>query len=1035
MNKFVCLVVPLLVIQCCLQVTGMSSMDADGSTGMEIAGRIIFVNASGGGDYTHIQWAIDNASDGDAIFVEAGTYRENLIINKTINLTGLGWDDTIIDGGRKGDTVYITADWVNVSGFNIRNSGNVWNDAGIDLYGVHHNRIERNLFVNNQRRAIYLESNSYANRISNNTCSDNDQYTIVLVGSYNNFINDNNCSGNDKGIWLYSSNGNEISNNTCENNSQGGIYVRSSNENLISNNLCINGREGISIIDSEANIINANNCSNQQIGISLDGSVRNNLTDNEMIKGGIYLEGNSLEEWGTNEIDDSNMVNGKPFFFYYNISNKVISPGAGQIIFVDCHGMKVVDQDINNVSTGLLLVSSTNITVANNQFTSNSLHGIEIWDSFGINISQNMFISNDYTGIYLDSSSEIAVVNNQFISNSIYGIEIWDSYGNVISNNSFILNYYVGIFFKRSNDNIIMGNTCRYNGYYAIHFDRSNRNTISNNMVTENHYSGIYFVYSEYNVISNNLCTNNSNGIDLVHSDFNTLSDNFCNSNTINGINIRYSDRITISANICRSNQQNGNYIYVTRSSSISKNICSNNFGEGMILYNSLNCSVSENTYAYNKGNGLSLQSCRKNSIYQNTFEANLKHGICLSYYNDNCDYNTIMNNTIISNDYYGVVTNTGTQDNSIFRNRLYFNNGGTNQALDNGTRNDWSSSDEGNYWSDWITPDSNMDGIVDIPYNIKGTTNTKDFFPLTNPARVPVPKADAGYDIIVNQHEEVIFSASGCKNPSYITNYTWSFTYQGHKQYIYGSDTNYIFDIAGIYEVSLHVNNKYNHGSSDTLSITVKDITPPFACAGEDVFINQHDTVTLNGTKSQDNIGITIHKWNFIYEGIFRTFLGSSQVFKFNIAGIYPVILEVADAEGNWGTDIININVRDITDPIANAGENQTVIQHDSILLNGALSWDNIEITNFTWSFVYAENDLTFYGKTTSFAFNIIGHYSIRLTVSDKSGNRDVDFVNITVLDATPPHANAGKNVFIDEGCLLVFDGSNSWDNVEIKE
>ncbi len=122
-----------------------------------------------------------------------------------------------------------------MSGFNIRNSGNVWNDAGIDLYGVHHNRIERNLFVNNQRRAIYLESNSYANRISNNTCSDNDQYTIVLVGSYNNFINDNNCSGNDKGIWLYSSNGNEISNNTCENNSQGGIYVRSSNENLISN--------------------------------------------------------------------------------------------------------------------------------------------------------------------------------------------------------------------------------------------------------------------------------------------------------------------------------------------------------------------------------------------------------------------------------------------------------------------------------------------------------------------------------------------------------------------------------------------------------------------------------------------------------------------------------------------------------------------------------------------------------------------------------------------------------------------------------
>ncbi|MDP7420643.1 MAG: hypothetical protein QGH40_02135, partial [bacterium] len=34
--------------------------------------RTIIVNASGDGDCTHIQWAIDNASDGDTVNVEAG---------------------------------------------------------------------------------------------------------------------------------------------------------------------------------------------------------------------------------------------------------------------------------------------------------------------------------------------------------------------------------------------------------------------------------------------------------------------------------------------------------------------------------------------------------------------------------------------------------------------------------------------------------------------------------------------------------------------------------------------------------------------------------------------------------------------------------------------------------------------------------------------------------------------------------------------------------------------------------------------------
>ena len=43
-----------------------------------------------------------------------------------------------------------------------------------------------------------------------------------------------------------------------------------------------------------------------------------------------------------------------------------------------------------------------------------------------------------------------------------------------------------------------------------------------------------------------------------------------------------------------------------------------------------------------------------------------------------------------------------------------------------------WSRYDYGNYWSDWLSPDTNNDGIVDCPYQIAGGNNT-DAYPLAD--------------------------------------------------------------------------------------------------------------------------------------------------------------------------------------------------------------------------------------------------------------------------------------------------------------
>ncbi|MCW4033829.1 MAG: pectinesterase family protein, partial [Candidatus Bathyarchaeota archaeon] len=116
-------------------------------------------------DYSTIQEAINNASDGDTVFVKAGTYYEALVIETSISLVGEDSASTVIDGSNSSvtDVVQVKADNVTVSGFTIRNS------SGAKYY---------------EKAGVYVEFSSGAN-ISGNIIMDNYGHGVHLVGSSN----------------------------------------------------------------------------------------------------------------------------------------------------------------------------------------------------------------------------------------------------------------------------------------------------------------------------------------------------------------------------------------------------------------------------------------------------------------------------------------------------------------------------------------------------------------------------------------------------------------------------------------------------------------------------------------------------------------------------------------------------------------------------------------------------------------------------------------------------------------------------------
>jgi len=249
-------------------------------------GNTLYVGGNGTGNYTQIQDAIDNASDGDTVFVynESSPYYENVIVNKSINLIGEDRNTTIIDGNW--NEVYvlrITADYVGVSGFMIKNSGN-----GIEMWS-NHSIIKGNIITNNNWNGIYLYK-SHDNHIIKNNISKNGG-GIWLDGSKNNIIMENEIiDHSDEGIRLDYSIHNNISRNIISNSTWNIVFHFYSSKNIIRNNIIRGGRHrGILIMyGSNKNTIYGNTIANSGwVGIQLETN-GNKVCHNNFIKNKIH---------------------------------------------------------------------------------------------------------------------------------------------------------------------------------------------------------------------------------------------------------------------------------------------------------------------------------------------------------------------------------------------------------------------------------------------------------------------------------------------------------------------------------------------------------------------------------------------------------------------------------------------------------------------------------------------------------------------------------------------------------------------------
>ena len=338
----------------------------------------LYVGGYGPGNYTRIQDAIDNASNGDIIYVFNGIYEEQISVDKSLMIEGESKNNTYIQGGFN-----VSIDNIIIQNFNITNGYKVDSIGnGCHYFGLYvmssNNSFYNNIFWNitgdtgdfeengGNAAGIYL-NNSDQNIISLNT------FSKILGGNGGPSAEGYDYDGGiGSGLYLVNSNNNNISHNSLE-NIKGGT-----------------GQQG-----------------GQGVGIFLNSSMANTILSIDMsnISGG---EGKT--NWGPGAPDGGQGGIGAGIFFDLASSNDFITDS---ISYVEgghggnCGGMSSGGGGTGGTGVGCYLRSSSNnaITIAK-LFGTAGGNGGDATHSGGGN-------GGSAAGIYLDTSNSnlITLIN------------------------------------------------------------------------------------------------------------------------------------------------------------------------------------------------------------------------------------------------------------------------------------------------------------------------------------------------------------------------------------------------------------------------------------------------------------------------------------------------------------------------------------------------------------------------------------------------------------------------------------------------
>jgi parallel beta-helix repeat protein len=801
-----------------------------------------------------------------------------------------------------------------------------------------------------------------------------------------------------------------------------GFRIYNPNVTVVDNNVT-DCRRGMSIGHSEGSLFLNNTIRCTDVGIWLHENENLTFRRNTFYGPGFAINQNYCWPYlDKQDIDTSNNVDGLPVLYITHERDRVISGNWGQVIISHCDNITVTGMDIRSGFAGFLCGNTPNLTIRDNVIRSPYKGEARIYPGEYFLVTNNTFenISIDVGGRqYQASIHEPGTIDWNHLVNGF--IRNWYMANVTISNNTVVSDYFRGIDANGVRDMTIEDNDVTIlnprSGSSGIHIrtdgvTRVHRNSLHNN--------GFEIWGDEDQMRAFEFGDDNTLGGKPVIYRKDTVSQTFdgrysqiilvgCTDFTIDGFNPT-TGNIGVTLGYC----QDG----IVRNSTFDGPSYTSIYSQGCNAIQVTDCTFIEGHLSIRSEYDGNL------TIKDNWFQGTEYHTIA-AIYSDNI---LIEGNILLDCQWRGIYLLTDTEGSRIISN--YFGNNTEhaiqasgpidiwyNTFVDNAINStygegqisggdSWDDGTRGNYWSDYEQryPNATNNGVTwDTPYAPNGPRSMQDRHPLVHAWDIfpPVARAD---NITVYEGQPFLLNGSLSTDNIGIVEYLWTFPDINSPIHLIGKVVPYTIHEPGVYNVSLTVEDIGGLTDSVSFVVTVLPNHLPIAVAGENVTIDQHTTLTLDGGLSTDDVGIGDWYWSLMYEGENVMMAGEVINFTFHVPGVYTVHLRVTDVLGKRGYDNMTVTVLDTEPPFISTVTEIEARLGVEVVFDAHFSIDNVGITEYNWTWEYDGSTHTVSGAITHFTFDIPGTYEVALRLTDAAGNSNATAVTVVVVDLEAP-------------------------------
>jgi PKD repeat protein len=231
-------------------------------------------------------------------------------------------------------------------------------------------------------------------------------------------------------------------------------------------------------------------------------------------------------------------------------------------------------------------------------------------------------------------------------------------------------------------------------------------------------------------------------------------------------------------------------------------------------------------------------------------------------------------------------------------------------------------------------------------------------------------------------------------------------------------------FGVAGTYVLQFSVNDTQYAATSTTTVTVIPENQPPVVNAGADQTIELPNSVTLNGTATDDGLPqgspLTI-AWSKVSGPGTVTFGTPNQAettATFTVAGTYVVQLSGNDTRFTITSNVTVTVIPENAAPVVSAGPDQTIeLPANTVTLNGTVNDDGLppgSSLTIAWSKVSGPGIVTFgtpNQAVTTASFTVAGTYVLQLSANDTRFTITSNVTVTVIPENTAPVVNAGPN------------------------